>query len=151
MLSSFWVRSPRKGWKPKILYFWLRFEGDCDPGWYYIILVSEHWFSIPFKFSIPYFFSTLKTLELHQILDSTKKIHCRKSPSKIPENSYFALFIIFIRLQVSPILQIPPPSTSTAISIPNQHHHLHQLQDDASAASISDSEASLSLTGDNAS
>jgi len=35
------VRSPRKGWKPKILSysqfkFWLRFEGDCDPGWYYI-------------------------------------------------------------------------------------------------------------------
>ena len=30
--------------------FWLKFEGDCDPGWYYIILVSEHWFSIPFKF-----------------------------------------------------------------------------------------------------
>jgi len=38
---EFWVRSPRKGWKPEILscsqfQFWLLFEGDCDPGWYYI-------------------------------------------------------------------------------------------------------------------
>ena len=43
MLSSFGVRSPCKGWKPKILscpqfQFWLQFEGDCDPSWYYISL-----------------------------------------------------------------------------------------------------------------
>jgi len=45
VLSSFGVRSPRKGWKPKILSclnfkFWLRFEGDCDSGWYYITYMS---------------------------------------------------------------------------------------------------------------
>ena len=39
------MRSPRKGWKPKILSysqfkFWLRFEGDCDPGRYYINIIQ---------------------------------------------------------------------------------------------------------------
>jgi len=34
---EFWVRIPRKGWKPKSYLalnfkFRLRFEGDCDPG-----------------------------------------------------------------------------------------------------------------------
>jgi len=40
------VRSPRKGWKPKILSysqfkFWLRFEGDCDPGGFTSLLLQD--------------------------------------------------------------------------------------------------------------